>query len=170
VSEPDPRKDPRYRPFRAAAYGIYITVVVVFCLLVLRSVARSVAAMTPEQKPPAEHILSFQECLEGAESLWSRIEAERERLVRTAPARNVDREWMEFRTAWLEQLREFEAQCALQSRDRAALKTVFRRLDDIQDLYTIHAVQYAMEVGGAVDALRGALSAARKHPEAGRSP
>jgi hypothetical protein len=169
VSEPDPR-DPRYRPFRAAAYGIYITVVVVFCLMVIVSVSRSVAAMTPEKKPPAEDILTYQECLAGAESLWSRLEAERERLVRIAPARNVDRQWVEFRTGWLEQLRELEAQCALQARDRAPLRTVFTRLDDVQDLYTIHAVQYAAQVGGAVDALRGALSVARKHPAAGRSP
>jgi hypothetical protein len=170
VSEPDPRKDPRYRPFRAAAYGIYIAVVVAFCLAITISVSRSVAAMTPERQPPAELVLSYRECLEGAEALWSQLESEREKLVRTVPASAVDKQWMDFRTAWLRRLSEREAQCALESRDRTSLKEVFRRLEEVQDLYTIHAVQYAGEVGGAVDGLRGAFSAARKNPAAGRFP
>ena len=170
MSEPDPRKDPRYRPFRAAAYGIYITVVVAFCLVVIVNVVRSVAAMTPGKQPAAEQVLTYQECLEGAEALWSQLEAERERLMRTAPTDDVDVQWMSFSTSWLERLRSLEARCALESRERSPLKTVFRRLDEVQDLYTLHAVQYAGEVGGAVDALRGAFSLARKSPAAGRLP
>jgi hypothetical protein len=169
VSAPDPR-DPRYRPFRAAAYGIYIAVVCAFCLAVLVSVSRSVSAMTPAKRASAEKVLSYRECLDAASELWSQLESEREKLVRTTPARKVDKQWMDFRTAWLERLREREAQCALESRDRAPLKEVFRRLEDVQDLYTIHAVQYAGEVGGVVDALHGAFSSARKNPAAGRLP
>jgi len=110
VSEPDPRKDPRYRPFRAAAYGLYIAVVSVFCLFIIVSVTRSVAAMTPEQKPPVEPVLSYRECLDAAEELWSQLESEREKLVRTTPARQVDRQWMEARTQWMARLRDREAQ------------------------------------------------------------
>jgi hypothetical protein len=168
VSEPDPRKDPRYRPFRAAAYGLYIAVVVAFCLAITISVTRSVMAMTPEKKPPAEPVLSYRECLDGADELWSRLESERERLVRTTPASKVDRQWMEFRTTWFQRLREREAQCALGSRDRVELKEVYHQLEEVADLYTIHAVQYAGEVGGVVDALRGAFSTARKNEAAGR--
>jgi hypothetical protein len=170
VSAPDPRKDPRYRPYRAAAYGLYFTVVVAFCLVIIVSVVRSVAAMTPRKQPAAEQVLTYQECLQGAEALWSQLEAERERLVRTAPAHEVGRQWMDFSTPWLEQLRSLEARCALKSRERSSLATVFRRLDEVQDLYTIHAVQYAGEVGGAVDALRSAFSKARQSPAAGRLP
>jgi hypothetical protein len=168
VSEPDPRKDPRFRPFRAAAYGVYIAVVTAFCLAITISVTRSVAAMTPERKPAAELVLSYRECLDGADKLWSELESEREKLVRTVPASKVDKQWMDFRTGWLRRLSDQEAQCALESRDRTSLKEVFRRLEEVQDLYTIHAVQYAGEVGGAVDGLRGAFSAARKNPAAGR--
>ncbi|WNG36379.1 hypothetical protein F0U60_23790 [Archangium minus] len=170
MSAPDPRKDPRFRPFRAAAYGIYIAVVVAFCLAITISVSRSVAAMTPERKPQAEQVLSYRECLDAAQELWSQLESEREKLVRTTPASKVDRQWMEFRTAWLQRVTDREAQCALGSRDRTSLKEVFRRLEEVQDLYTIHAVQYAGEVGGAVDGLHGAFSAARKNPAAGRLP
>ncbi len=168
MSETDPRKDPRYRPFRAAAYGLYIAVVSVFCLFIIVSVTRSVGAMTPEHKPPVEPVLSYRECLDAAEQLWSQLEAEREKLVRTTPAREVDRQWMAFRTQWMGRLRDREAQCALGSRDRVDLKELYRQLEEIQDLYTIHAVQYAGEVGGVVDTLRGAFSAARKNEAAGR--
>ncbi|HYO54558.1 hypothetical protein [Archangium sp.] len=170
MSEPDPRKEPRYRPFRAAAYGLYIAVVSAFCLAITISVTRSVAAMTPEKKPPAEQVQSYRECLDAADALWSQLESEREKLVRISPARAVDRHWLEFRTTWLQRLRDSESRCALGSRDRTSLKEVFRRLEEVQDLYSIHAVQYAGEVGGVVDALRGAFSTARKNPAAGRLP
>lgn len=170
MSEPDPRKDPRYRPFRAAAYGLYILVVSAFCLAVIIGVTRSVSAMTPARKPPEEPVLSYRECLDAADALWSQLESEREKLVRISPAREVDRQWLKFRTTWLQQMRDSEARCALESRDRVSLKEVYRRLEEVQDLYTIHAVQYAGEVGGVVDALRGAFSAARKNPAAGRMP
>ncbi len=170
MSESDSRKDPRYRPFRAAAYGLYIAVVSAFCLAIIISVTRSVGAMTPEKKPLAEQVLSYRECLDAADALWSQLESEREKLVRISPASEVDRHWMEFRTTWLRRLRDSEAQCALGSRDRASLKEVFRRLEEVLDLYSIHAVQYAGEVGGVVDALRGAFSTARKNPAAGRLP
>ena len=170
MSEPDPRKDSRYRPFRAAAYGLYIAVVSAFCLAVIISVTRSVMALTPPRKPSAEQVLSYRECLDGADTLWSQLESEREKLVRISPAREVDRQWLEFRTSWLQRMRDAEAKCALESRDRTSLKEVFRRLEEVQDLYSIHAVQYAGEVGGVVDALRGAFSTARKNPAAGRLP
>ncbi|PTL76860.1 hypothetical protein [Vitiosangium sp. GDMCC 1.1324] len=170
MSEPDPRKDPRYRPFRAAAYGLYFAVVVAFCLAVTIGVFRSVGAMTPERRPPAEKLLNYRECLDAADGLWSQLESEREKLVRTTPARKVDKQWMDFRTVWLQRLADQEALCGLESRDRTNLKEVYRRLEEVQDLYTIHAVQYAGEVGGAVDALHGAFSTARKDRNYGVLP
>lgn len=170
MSAPDPR-DPRFRSYRAAAYGLYIAVVSVFCLAIIVSVVRSVRAMSPPPKAPAEQVLSYRECLDAANSLWSQLESGREKLVSTtSSARDVDRQWMEFRTSWLKQVRESEAQCALGSRDRTALREVFRLLVDVEDRYTIHAVQYAGEVGGAVDALQAAFAQAHKNPAAGRFP
>lgn len=172
MSAPDPRKDPRFRRFRGGAYGVHITLSTVFCLWLIWNVSRSVAAMTPEQPPPVTPPLSVRECLDSAQTLWSDLEREREKLSRVTPARKVDQEWMRVRTAWLERVRQAESRCALDSRDpaRERLRTVFRRLEHVQDLYTIHATQYAGEVGGAVDALQAAFDAARKSDAAGRLP
>jgi hypothetical protein len=170
VSDADPSKDPRLRPFRAAAYGVYIVVVAIFSLWIIVNVSRSVASMTPERLPPAEpaQVLSFRECLDAAQALWTELESQRETLVRKVPARSVDQEWMRIRTDWLQRLRERESRCALTSRERTELRVVFQRLEEVQDLYTIHAVQYAGEVGGAVDALQAAFDAARRNASAGR--
>jgi hypothetical protein len=172
VSDADPRRDSRFRPFRAAAYGVHIALSTAFSVWLIVNVGRSVAAMTPEPKPPAEQILSFRECVDAAQALWTELEFQREQLVRGSdtPARKVDVEWMRFRTAWLERMRERESQCALGSRERAELRQVFRQLERVQDLYTIHAVQYAGEVGGAVDSLQDAFDLARRNPAAGRLP
>lgn len=172
MSDVDPRKDPRFRPFRAAAYGIYIFVTALFSLWLIVNVSRSVGEMTPAKLPPAEgdQVLSFRECVDAAQALWKDLETHRETLVRKVPARSVDQEWMRIRTAWLQQLRERESRCALNSRERTELRTVFQRLEEVQDLYTIHAVQYAGEVGGAVDALQAAFDAARRNSASGRLP
>jgi len=145
-------------------------VVTAFCLAVTLSVSRSVATMTPDKKPSVEPVLSYRECLDAAGELWSQLDVEREKLVRTTPARKVDKQWMDFRTTWMQRLRDREAQCALESHDRVSIKEVYRRLEVVQDLYTMHAVQYAGEVGGAVDALQAAFSTARRNPAAGRLP
>ena len=163
--------DPRYRPFRIAAYGVYLVLVVGFCLAIVIGVTRSVLAMSPEHRAPVEPVLTYRECLDAANTLWTELEAEREALVRASTeARTVDKRWMDFRTQWLTRLREREARCALDSRNNAGLKQVYRRLEDVLNRYTIHAVQYAGEVGGEVDALQGAFSAARKSPAAGTLP
>lgn len=164
----DPSKDPRFRPFRAAAYGIHVLVSAIFSLWIIVNVTSSVSAMTPVQLPPAEpdQVMSFKECLDAAQALWTDLETQRETLVRTAPARSVDQEWMRIRNVWLQRVRERESRCALKSRERAELRTVFERLEEVQDLYTIHAVQYAGEVGGAVEALQAAFDTARRNSAA----
>ncbi len=172
MSDVDPSKDPRFRPFRAAAYGVHIALSAVFCLWLIVNVGRSVAALSPGRLPPVEvdQVRSFRECLDAAQALWTELETRRESLVRTTPASGVDQEWIRFRTEWLQRLRERERQCALKSREREELRAVFLRLEEVQDLYAIHAVQYAGEVGGAVDALQAAFSAARRNSAAGRMP
>lgn len=170
MSAPDPRKDPRYRSFRAAAYGVHIALSAVFCVWIIVNVGRSVAGMTPGRQPAAP-LISYRECLDEARTLWNELESAREALVRTqSTRRDGDQEWMRLRTAWLERLRANEARCGLQSRDRAPLLAVYQRLEHVLDLYTLHAVQYADKVGGGVESLRSAFEAARKHPGAGKLP
>lgn len=170
MSVPVPPKDPRYRRFRAAAYGLYIALVSVFSLMIVLSVSRSIRAMTPPRLPATEPTLTVRECLAGAQSLWRELERAPEALVDLSPARSVDQEWMLFRTKWLHQMRERESHCALGARERASVKVVYGRLEQVLDLYTIHAVQYANEVGGAVDGLHEAFETARREPAAGRLP
>lgn len=162
--------DPRYRPFRIGAYAVYLVLVTLISVLVIVSVVKSVRAMTPGRRPASETTLTVRECLQKAETLFQQLEEERTRLTHALAASETDDAWVQFRVGWLEQFRNAEAQCAVQSRGREPLRQVFRRLDQVMDLYTTAAVQYAGEMGGAVDGLRSSLDAAKKDPSAGRLP
>lgn len=171
MSVSDPRRDPRFRPYRTGAYALYVSVVVAFCLLVIVSVVRSVRAMTPGRQPPAGRLLTVRECVDASEALWRDLERERELLVGLAGrTRDVDQAWMTFRTGWLARLRQEEARCAPHARERKPLAEVFRRLEQVLNLYTTQAVQYAGQVGPPVDKLQEAFRAARADPAAGRLP
>jgi hypothetical protein len=161
ATAPSNPRDPRFRPFRIAAYGLYLVVVCVFSALIIFSVVRSVVSMTPGRPPDAAMPLSERECLQGVELLWRRLEAERQGFSREQDARKVDDRWTRFRVEWLTELRQLEANCGTRSRNREALAEVFERLEKVQDLYTTQSVQYSGESGPAIDKLREALSAAR---------
>ena len=171
MSDVDPRKDPRFRPFRAAAYGVHILVSAIFCLWIIVNVSRSVAAMTPERLPPAGRI----RCSPSGSAwmarrpLWTDLETQRETLVRTAPASSVDQEWMRFRTAGCSACASARAGVLSSPASEQSCARCIQRLEEVQDLYTIHAVQYAGEVGGAVDALQAAFDAARRSSAAGHA-
>jgi hypothetical protein len=175
VSNPSPpvgAKDPRFRNYRIAAYAVYLLIVCTFCLAVIVSVARSVRAMTPARRASSETTLTVRECLQRAEALWTELEMHRKDLAN--PRRNktqeVDGEWSQFRVDWVDRFRILEAECAVESRARESLAKAFHQLDRVMDLYTTHAVQYAGEVGPAVDGLHEALNEAKRDPGAGRLP
>lgn len=155
-------KDPRFRRFRTATYGVYLLVVGAFSLLVTFSIIRSVREMSPRRPVDTDQVLTVRECVDRAKALWERLDDERKNFTDTHPAEGVDEQYSRFRVEWLRQMRELEGLCAVDSRQRTALRKVFRRLDVLQDLYTTHAVQYAGEVGPAVDRLETALTEARK--------
>jgi hypothetical protein len=161
-------RDPRYRPYRVFFYGVYLLVVVVFSGNVILNVVRSVAEMTPPKRESMEATLSVKECLEAAEELWRELDSHRQGLSAHTPTRKVDQEWTEFRGRWLAKFREDESKCALRSRARLPLKTVYDRLDHLHDLYTTHAVQFAGEVGPAVDGFREAIQTAKQELAVGR--
>lgn len=164
--------DPRFRPFRMGAYAVYLTVVGVVSALLIRSVVLSVIAMTPGAKPEAEVTLTVRECLQRAEALFRELEQERTRSTTINPAARTDDEWGQFRIGWMERYRDAESRCALHSRapDRERLRGVFDRLARVMDLFTTAAVQYAGEIGGAVDDLRASLDEAKREPAAGKLP
>jgi hypothetical protein len=153
-----------------AAYAFYLVVVSVFCLFVIISVFRSVYAMSPERKGPSEQTLTVRECLDGAESLWREMDDHRRDLSSRTPARSADEEWTGFRVGWLNRLRDLESRCAVESRGRSPIRDVFSRLNQLMNLYTTHAVQFAGEIGGSVDAFRQSVQEARRDPAAGRLP
>jgi hypothetical protein len=167
-AQPRPR-DPRYRPYRVFAYAVYILVVTLFSLNVIVSVVKSVMIMNPGKRRPSEVTLTVRECLDGAERLWGELDGQRQGLAAHAPARNVDQEWSQFRVKWLDQFRDIESRCALNSRSRTTLKSVYQKLDDIQDLYMTHAVQFAGEIGGAIDKYRAAVQAVKRELGSGRA-
>lgn len=155
-------RDPRYRSFRIFSYAAYIAVVSAFSLNVIVNVVKSVMVMNPGHRPPSEIILTVRECLDGAEQLWTELDAQRQRLADHSPERSADQEWSHFRVQWLDRFRDTESRCALESRSRSSLKRTFETLDHIQDLYMTHAVQFAGEVGGAIDSFRAATTAVRR--------
>jgi hypothetical protein len=159
-------KDPRFRPFRIAMYSLFVALCVAFALTVIFSVVRSVRVMTPSRPPDVESPLTVPQCLQLAERLWNDLEEGRKQLTAKNRARSVDEDWAQFRIEWVERLRGAESKCATRARGRGALRNVFARLDKVQDLYTTHAVQFAREIGGAVDGLRLSLAEARR--EAGK--
>ncbi len=164
--KPDPR-DPRFRSFRIGAYALYLVVVIGFCLAMFRSIWGSVKQMAPARLPPSAITLTVPECLGRAQVLFDELEGQRARFL-SGNAKAADEEWAVFRSSWQERFRQAEASCALDSRDRSAVKSVYRRLEQVQDLYTTHAVQFAGEVGGAVDELKDSLASARTEASGGR--
>lgn len=157
-----PDRDPRYRPYRVAVLGVYLCVVSLFCILVTASVARSVRAMSPSREPVRTATLDRSACTERASKLLEEMEGRRRALAGIGPASRVDVSWMAFRVEWLERLRQAERSCGVDAPDRRDLAELFRQLEHLEDLYTTSAVQYAGEVGPALDRFHRMLARARE--------
>lgn len=163
------RADPRLKPYRLAVLGLFFAVIGAFSILIVNSVVRSVLEMNPDRPPAAEQPLTVRECIDGADHLWRDLERHRKDLL-ALPAGKIDEAWYAFRLDWLTRMRATEARCALDSRSREPLETLFKRLEKVLDLYTTHAIQYSGEVGPWVEKFEQALAEARQDPAAGRLP
>ncbi len=166
MAETPAAKDPRFRPYRVAAYLVYLAVVIAFSSLIIVSVVRSVIAMTPPKLAASDTTLTVGECLERGDALWTELDRRRRDLGDRERASAAGDDWAEFRLSWLRRLREADSRCALESHQRTALKSVFAHLEHAMDLYTTHAVQFSGEIGPTVDAMRAARARARQ--EGGR--
>jgi hypothetical protein len=140
-----------------AIYVTYLVVVGVFVGLVVVSVVRSVRLMTPPRQTPWASPSPVGACVQRAEGLFRELEQQRNQVWLVDRAQRADAEWVAFRRGWLQRFRVVEAQCAANGRNRKALRPLFARLETLLDLYTTHAVQYAGEMGGAIDAFRAEL-------------
>lgn len=155
MSAPDP-KDPRFRPFRTAAWALYLLVAVGFSALVIYSVFRSVVAMTPRRPAPAGQALPVTECVEQARALLDRLDAQPRDFSQPA-ATKADQRFLAFRGTWLQDKRTLESRCGIGEAGREKLTAAFDELEKLLDLYTTTSVQYAGAVGPTVESLRQRL-------------
>lgn len=146
-------KDPRFSRFRLGAYVFYILVVSVFCVLLIISVFRSVKEMTPKAAARSTAVLDMRQCLDGAHGLWLRLDDRRKAFTATHPAKKVGQGFTDFRVQWLRELRSLQANCAVGAPGHERLRELFERLERVENLYMTHAVQYAGEIGPAIDKL-----------------
>ncbi|RPH73097.1 MAG: hypothetical protein EHM78_00060 [Myxococcaceae bacterium] len=151
MARPPPVRDPRYRPYRVAVIAVYLVVVSTFCLLVTASVARSVRTMSPRREPVRTATLAPEACVERASVLLDELEGRRRALTGITPASRADTSWMSFRVEWLERVRQAERSCGVDLPERKELAELFDQLEHLEDLYTTSAVQYAGEIGPALD-------------------
>lgn len=143
-------------------YALHIAVAAVFAVFVSVGVIRSVVEMSPRAVGSPGALLPPRQCVAELEGLWRVLDEERKEFTRSQPARSVDEEFSHFRVEWLRRFRELEGRCVADTAERRPLREVFGRMERVIDLYTTHAVQYAGEVGPAVDALLAAIAEARR--------
>jgi hypothetical protein len=153
--------DPRYRPYRVSVIAVYLVVVSTFCLLVTASVARSVRTMSPRREPVRTATLAPEACVERASVLLDELEGRRRALTGITPASRADTSWMSFRVEWLERVRQAERSCGVDLPERKELAELFEQLEHLEDLYTTSAVQYAGEIGPALDRFHRMVAQAR---------
>jgi hypothetical protein len=142
-------KDPRFRPFRGAAFGVYLLFTCTFSLLIIVSVYRSVLGMTPDEQPQAQAVLPEEQCMSELRGLFVELEDARKQLGEQPVVVKADARFLQFRVEWLRKKRVLEAKCGLESREKA--RSAFSSLDRLADLYTTASVQYAGSVGPTVD-------------------
>lgn len=155
----EPSKDPRFRPFRAASWALYLVVAVGFSSLIIVSVYRSVLRMTPERPAGVTERYGEQECLDRSRALFQELEQQRRAQSEGADTRHGDQRFLRFRVDWLGRKVALEARCAPEERPR--VKSVFASLDRLLDLYTTGSVQFSGTTGPTIDALRQQLDGAR---------
>ncbi|HEY0882338.1 MAG TPA: hypothetical protein VGD87_12435, partial [Archangium sp.] len=119
MSTPADPRDPRFRAFRGAALGVYLLFTVTFCVFIIVSVYRSVLGMTPDEQPPAGEVLSEEQCFTQLRGLFTELEGARKELGEQALVVKADSRFLQFRVEWLRKKRVLEAQCGLQSREKA---------------------------------------------------
>ncbi len=153
MTQRDP-KDPRFKVARRVTLGIYLAFSVTFCCLVIYSVVTSVLAMSPSS-PPQGELLAEAQCLADLRSLYLELDERRKKASEGSDVAHADQRFLSFRLDWLNRLRALEAGCGLDS--RRELKDTFSRLEHVLDLYTTTSVQFAGQVGPAVDELKGRL-------------
>ncbi len=155
------RQDPRFRRFRVASLAVYLVLTFAFSSMIIWSVFRSVFAMTPKA-PQTTTVSTVSKCASDARGLFEALETRHRELLGEPNVAASDVRWAEFRLGWLTRLKEVEAGCDLSDPSREKLKAALRQMNHVLDLYTVHAVQYAGEIGPTLDATRILLADVEK--------
>jgi hypothetical protein len=154
VAEPT-ASDPKLRPFRGLAWALYLVMSVGFSSLVIYSVTKSVYEMSPG-RPVAAATRSVPECVAALSASFDELERERAALGRQQ-AVGADQTWMVFRNGWMRRMRELEATCDVEAKEREALRKAFSGLHEVMDVATVNATQVSGQMGPALDAFRAQL-------------
>ena len=149
----DGRIDPRWRPIRVAALGVYLVFSVGFSLLVIYSVYKSVLEMTPGSARPGPEIYTASQCVKGAQAMFTELEGQRQAYT-AGSATQADHRFLEFRIDWITRKHRLESGCGLERRERGELRHLFKALDGLVDLYTTESVQFAGAIGPDVEEVR----------------
>ncbi len=152
-------KDPRFRPFRAASWALYLVVAVGFSSLIIVSVYRSVLAMTPDHPEGITERYGEAECLERSRALFSELEAQRRGLADGAEPRKADQRFLRFRVQWLERKADLDVRC--EPKERPRVRAVLASLDRLMDLYTTSSVQFTGTTAPTLESLRRELDPPR---------
>src|SRR5256885_14778284 len=108
--------DPRYRPFRIAAWAVYFTVLLFFAGSICVSVIRSVLAMSLDHRSAKSPALSPEQCVQKARELWVDLDEHRKAMSAQSEVRRADADyWTQFRVGWLIRHRAAEEACAVDS-------------------------------------------------------
>ncbi len=156
MASPTPTSDPRFRPFRGASWALYLLVAVGYSFLVIYSVTKSVFEMSPG-RPSSSIAKPLPECVGRARASLDALETERRKLG-ADHAVDADQRWLVFRTGWMREVRQLEAECDLDEPSRTELKRTFELLERVMDLATVQATQVAGQLGPALDELHDSLA------------
>lgn len=146
--------DARFRPFRGAAWALYLIMAVGYSSLVIYSVTKSVMAMSPRAETNGTK-LDAKACVSGVRELFGELSRTRHGLSADS-VRDADKRWLAFRNEWVVRFNTLEDQC--RDVNEPALKRAFVELDRVMDHATVDATRLSGQLGPALDALSATLT------------
>jgi len=144
-------RDRQSRPFRIAAYAVFIGFSTLYVLLVARGII--VSLMHQGALPPArvsnECRRAPESCAQGLVDLRDSLDRESCQLERTGT--RAESLWDDWLQTWQRDLFALRSECCLAAGrappERARLARAAADLERLGQLYTTHLVQYAREIG-----------------------
>jgi hypothetical protein len=163
-------------PFRVAVLVLFIGVALSFIGVLATGIVRSLTEEMALAPPVAGGRESFTECAADLKALRSELEDRLAIVQRTG--HEAEELWDDWSAGWRRKLSILELRCrtaaAPDSAAGRSLAAAARDLTALAGLYSTHVVQYAREIGGAVEQADrdfGALTeAARSGPPPSNGP